>query len=180
MLYRKLGVWLLAAFSAASVVCVSAAEDGPYAGATAVPQQYAAGFNSITEAESRQILATLIEGEMAGRGTGQEGYLKAARWFAGQLESYGFQPAGDNGTWFQNVPFFRMATVPADSGVRAGDAESISGLQLGISNWSGRLQAQLPVTLVRLGEKRPEAIEGSLAGRLVVIQGPGRISAEDE
>lgn len=181
VLYRKLSVWLLAAYSAVSgLVSVSAAEDGPYPGATAVPQQYAAGFNSITEAESRQILATLIEGEMAGRGTGQEGYLKAARWFAGQLESYGFQPAGDNGTWFQNVPFFRMATVPGDSGVRVGDAECIAGLQLGISNWSGRLQAQLPVTLVRLGEKRPEAIEGSLAGRLVVIQGPGRIGAEDE
>ncbi|MFN5437164.1 MAG: M28 family metallopeptidase [Planctomyces sp.] len=181
VLYRKLCVRLLAVVCAVSgFVCATAAEDGPYAGSTAVPQQYAAGFNSITEAESRQILATLVEGEMAGRGTGQEGYLKAARWFAEQLESNGFQPAGDNGTWFQNVPFFRMATVPAESGVKVGDAECIAGLQLGISNWSGRLQSQLPVTLVRLGEKRPEAIEGSLAGRLVVIQGPGRLGAEDE
>lgn len=181
MVRRNCGFLLLIVGCAISqFVGAAIAADGPYAGATAVPQQYAAGFNSITEAESRQILTTLVEGEMAGRGTGQEGYLKAARWFAGQLETCGFQPAGENGSWFQNVPFFRMATVPGDSGVKVGDAECISGVQLGISNWSGSLQTPLPVALVRLGEKRPEIAEGAFAGRLVLVQARGRISAEDD
>ena len=71
---RNCGFLLLIVGCAISqFVGAAIAADGPYAGATAVPQQYAAGFNSITEAESRQILTTLVEGEMAGRGTGQEG-----------------------------------------------------------------------------------------------------------
>ena len=51
VLYRKLCVRLLAVVCAISgFVCATAGDDGPYAGSKAVPQQYAAGFNSITEA----------------------------------------------------------------------------------------------------------------------------------
>ena len=35
-------------------------------------------------------------------------------------------------------------------------------------SWNRSKKSGYRVTLVRLGEKRPEAIEGSLAGRLVV------------
>lgn len=162
--------------------CLRAGEDahvGPFAGAQPVPADFAAGFNSITEADSEQILKTLVEGDMKGRGTGQEGYLKAAKWFASQLEANGFQPAGDNGTWFQNVPFIRMNTVPDKCQFAVGSTVCVKGDQLGITTWNGSFDQAAPVTFAILGETKPEIAEGACAGRLLVVQGRGRLVPED-
>jgi hypothetical protein len=92
-------------FMLVSMLCGTLwAVDGVFHTITPVAEQYAVGFSSIAEGDSEQILRHLVEGDLAGRGTGQEGFLKAAKWFASQLELNGFQPAGDNGSWFQNVP----------------------------------------------------------------------------
>ena len=50
---------------------------------------------------------------LEGRGTGQRGGDIAAEYIATQLELYGLQPAGDNGTFMQKVPM--MGVTPADS-----------------------------------------------------------------
>jgi hypothetical protein len=42
---------------------------------------------------------------LEGRDTGSRGHEIAARYVATQLESYGLQPGGDAGTWFQRVTF---------------------------------------------------------------------------
>lgn len=162
----------VAVFSAMSV-CV-AAEDGTYAGAQPVEEKYAAGFSSITEDDSREILKTLVEGEMSGRGTGQEGYIKAARWFAAQLEECGFEPAGVDGTWFQPMPFIRMA-VPADTcQLKAGDELLSAASSFGISSWNGRVKVTSGVTFAILQGDRPEQEEGFCDGQILVVQGRGR------
>ena len=158
------------------VVCAS---DGPFEGAQSAPAEYQQGLAAVTEQQSRELLTTLVEGDMAGRGTGQEGYLAAARWFASQLESCGFQPAGDNGTWFQNMPFIRMNTVPDECRLQVGDRDGVTGAQLGISTWSGRYTGTLPVSFAVLGEKAPEIAEGAFAGQLLVVQGRGRFAPDD-
>ncbi len=160
----------------------AAAEDGTYAGAQPVEEKYAAGFNSITEDDSRKILKTLVEGEMSGRGTGQEGYLKAARWFAEQLQECGFEPAGVDGTWFQPMPFIRMA-VPADTcRLQAGEQLLSAASGIGISSWHGRVDVTGGVTFALLQGDRPEREEGFCKGQIVVVQGRGRggrVSAQD-
>jgi hypothetical protein len=160
--------------------CFAIAADGPFEGTQPVPTDYQEGFSRVTEQESRELLAKLVEGEMSGRGTGQEGYLHAARWFAGQLENCGFKPAGDNGTWFQNMPFIRMNTVPDQCAFRVGETAGVTGEHLGISTWSGAFTESLPVSFVVLGEKSPEIAEGAFSGRLLVVQGRGRLTPENE
>ena len=100
--------FVLVAWSLILTAPVAPATEGSFSVVTPVPFEYSSGFSSITEADSEQILRHLVEGDMAGRGTGQEGFLNAAKWFASQLEANGFQPAGENGSWFQNVPFIKL------------------------------------------------------------------------
>ena len=52
---------------------VASATEGAFRVVTAVPAEYSVGFSSITESDSEQVLRHLVEGDMAGRGTGQEG-----------------------------------------------------------------------------------------------------------
>lgn len=47
----------------------------------------------------------LADDLLEGRGTGTDGYLIAAKYVVAQLQALGLEPAGDNGTYFQNVPF---------------------------------------------------------------------------
>lgn len=157
----------------------SHAGDGPFAGAMPVPADYEQGFATITEEESRRILSTLVEGEMQGRGTGQEGFNKAAVWVSGQLEANGFQPAGENGTWFQNMPFIRMNTLPDQCFVKIGDKLCVSGRDVGISTWNGAYAGRVKIVLAKLGEAKPEISEGQFAESLLVVRGRRRFAADD-
>lgn len=52
---------------------------------------------------------------LEGRGTGQRGGDIAAEYIATQFALYGLQPAGDDGTFFQNVPMVGVKTLPGTS-----------------------------------------------------------------
>src|SRR6202171_3079666 len=49
---------------------------------------------------------------LEGRGTGQRGGDIAAEYIATQFELYGLKPAGDKGTYFQDVPMVGVKTLP--------------------------------------------------------------------
>src|SRR6266566_9673229 len=49
---------------------------------------------------------------LEGRGPGTRGDEIAEQYIAAQFESYGLQPAGDNGTYFQNVPLLGITMDP--------------------------------------------------------------------
>lgn len=165
-----------ALFLASSAVL---ATEGAFAVSVPVPSEYATGVASITESDSEEILRHLVEGEMAGRGTGQEGFLKAAKWFSTQLEASGFQPAGENGSWFQNVPFIKLLVHADASHVRVSDAECVAGSSFGISSFAGNYEGSIPVSLATLTDAPPEISDGQYAGRLLVIQAGRRFNAED-
>ena len=61
----------------------------------------------------RETVQYLSSDELEGRGTGQKGGDAAADWIAAQFKSYGLKPAGDNGTYFQQVPMVGVRTLPA-------------------------------------------------------------------
>src|SRR5580700_2885379 len=50
---------------------------------------------------------------LEGRGTGQRGGDIAAEYIGTQFGLYGLKPAGDDGTYFQNVPMVSVHTLPA-------------------------------------------------------------------
>src|SRR6185437_6379948 len=52
--------------------------------------------------------AQLSNDSMEGRDTGSPAYLRAAKLVAAKFAAAGLKPAGENGTWFQNVPMHEV------------------------------------------------------------------------
>lgn len=69
-------------------------------------------MNSIDAEKIRATVKYLSDDKLEGRGTGQKGGDMAADWIAAQFKSYGLAPAGDSGTYFQNVGFYGVTTDP--------------------------------------------------------------------
>ena len=63
-----------------------------------------AATKTITVPAVRSHMRFLSDGLLEGRDTGSRGHEIAAVYVASQLESMGALPAGENGTYFQNVP----------------------------------------------------------------------------
>lgn len=60
------------------------------------------------------LLTTLAADSMEGRRTGTAGAHRAAEFLAAELERYGIEPAGDNGTYVQTVPMARITEETAN------------------------------------------------------------------
>jgi TonB family protein len=68
--------------------------------------------------EAERIRATvkyLSSDELEGRGTGQKGGDAAAEYIAAQFKSYGLKPAGEKGSYFQDVPMVGVKTLSQTS-----------------------------------------------------------------
>jgi Peptidase family M28/PA domain len=61
-------------------------------------------MNTIRPEAIRADMRFLSDDALEGRGTGSRGYDIAAKFMATQFESLGLQPAGEQGSYFQNVP----------------------------------------------------------------------------
>ena len=72
-------------------------------------------MSSIHAEKIRTTVKYLSDDSFEGRGTGQKGGDKAADWIAAQFKSYGLQPAGEKGTYFQSVGFYGITTNPQES-----------------------------------------------------------------
>jgi len=66
----------------------------------------------IASEKIRQHVKYLSSDTLEGRGTGQMGGELAADYIAAQFKKYGLKPAGENGTYFQNVPLVGVKTLP--------------------------------------------------------------------
>lgn len=65
----------------------------------------------------------LADDLLEGRGTGSRGHALAARYLAAQLQALGYAPAGENGTYFQRVPFVGMTVQPEKSALEIDGAQ---------------------------------------------------------
>jgi hypothetical protein len=72
----------------------------------------------ITAPELQSHIQFLTSNRLAGRGSGTEGNRLAAEYIASEFQRYGLQPAGDNGTYFQEFRF--------TSGIEAGPHNAFS------------------------------------------------------
>ncbi len=72
-------------------------------------------FPALTASDLRLRLFALAHDTMVGRAPGEIGDFKATQWIAAEFARVGLTPAGDNGTWFQNLPFFRRAPDVRDT-----------------------------------------------------------------
>jgi hypothetical protein len=69
----------------------------------------------------REVTTRLASKEMEGRGTGQPGADRAARYIADRFAKLGLKPLGDAGAYLQAIKF-RDSQVLPESSVKAGDA----------------------------------------------------------
>jgi hypothetical protein len=76
---------------------------------------------AITAEDLRQRLFLIADDSMMGRESGSAGNYKTAEYVAGEFKRLGLEPAGDNGTFFQTVPFWNAAVDPTST-LRAGSA----------------------------------------------------------
>jgi len=67
---------------------------------------------SLDPEKIRAHVSYLASDELEGRGMNQKGGDLAAQYIADQFRSYGLKPAGDNGTYFQQVPMVGVQTLP--------------------------------------------------------------------
>ena len=66
----------------------------------------------ITTDDLRHRLFLIADDSMMGRESGSEGDFKTAAYVAAEFKRLGLEPAGDNGTYFQTVPFWNAAIDP--------------------------------------------------------------------
>lgn len=158
------------------LISLANSSDAGYPNAEPPPAVWKAGFNSIDEEESKELLSILVGDGFDGRGTGQEGYVRAAHFVAGKLAEYGFQPIGDNGSYFQNLPYTQSSPDVEASFILLNDGSRIRGADdLGFVRVPGT--AQLSARTVLLSGKTtgvrliPE--RAKVKDRIVIVHGDG-------
>src|SRR6185437_419444 len=80
-----------------------------------LPASAQQAMKGIDAEKIRATVKYLSDDSLQGRGTGQKGGDKAADWIAAQFKSYGLLPAGDHGTYLQNVGFYGVTTDPTQT-----------------------------------------------------------------
>ena len=73
------------------------------------PAPAAATTAAITTEDLRHRLFLIADDSMMGRESGSLGDYKAADYVAAEFKRLGLEPAGENGTYFQTVPFWSVA-----------------------------------------------------------------------
>jgi hypothetical protein len=105
----------------------------------------------ITPRDLERRLFIIAHDSMMGRETGSEGDYKTAEYIASEFRRLGLEPGGENGTYFQTVPFWRAA-VDTVSHIEANGTTLVAGRDF------------LPAT--------PQAPARALDGVAVVYGGP--------
>lgn len=145
---------------------------GQFAGAEPVAAEVEKGFATITEERSEELLSILVGKGFDGRGTGQEGYARAAHFVAGKLAQYGFQPVGDDGTYFQYLPYARVAVDSEASSLKIGDLELRGAKQLSFRDTYRSKRSEAKVTVITGKSPIPNLTEPEkLAGQVIILVG---------
>lgn len=119
-------------------------------------------IQSIDAEKIRAHVEFLSSDLLEGRGTGQRGGDIAAAYIATQFALYGLKPAGDHGTFFQDVPMVGVKTLPATSMklvTANGPAMELANMNDFVTNnesQAERADIDAPIVFVGFGIKAPE------------------------
>src|SRR5713226_7757156 len=161
---KKSAVTCLSALLA--FVCVSEMTKRVAAqGKTAAAPGRAAASQGTPEIDKEKIRAHvkfLASDLLEGRGTGQRGGDIAAEYIATQFALYGLKPAGDNGTYFQDVPMVGVKTLPettfkfTEAGGKSYEAKNLSDFVTNNESQTETADIDAPIVFVGYGIKAPE------------------------
>lgn len=148
---KKLTQWLVPAAMTATLAACGAAES---------PQQ-----DTQVSAQQQNIkahLQFLASDDLKGRQTGSRGHEIASKYITSEFKQLGLQPAGEDGSFYQRIPF-RTSTLVANSAKMTyqvdGEAQEFEfGKEFitGPSHYSQRTEVTAPLVFVGYGMEAPE------------------------
>ncbi|HEX8191420.1 MAG TPA: peptidase M28, partial [Allosphingosinicella sp.] len=104
----------------------------------------------------RQHVTFLSDDLLEGRETGTRGYDIAARYVATGFAGLGLRPGARDGSWFQQVPFVRMAmTAPAALTIGGQSFAQGAGASFRQSAAAGRTELSAPTVFAGYGLEAP-------------------------
>lgn len=164
---------ILSAQDDAAVLAASRKAPDP-ASLAPLPAERRKGFDSIDPELCREWLSYLASDELEGRETGRPGYRKAADFVAKHFKEWGLKPVGDDGSYFQAVPFVSVAPDPATSHMTLLDAEGEELLKVAVgSGVGGRIgensDARAPLVVSDASATDPDL--EALRDKMVLIDG---------
>ena len=134
---------------------------------------------AITAADAMTRLYILADDSMMGRESGTAGNVMGTNYIAREARRMGLEPAGENGTFFQTIPFVRKAIVPgaaltADGGALAmGTDYLILPTVAGVFSFRERLQASGTQAVYGGQLGTPNLVDpAQTVGKVVVFDAP--------
>ncbi|MEZ5965151.1 MAG: M20/M25/M40 family metallo-hydrolase [Planctomycetota bacterium] len=129
---------------------------------------------SISMERLRADVAHLASVELGGRGTGQPGFQRAADFVRDRLQALGLQPLGDDGTFFQAVPWTRTEAIADACSLVASTAAGEVVLKPS-PDFAGRVwfdqTAEGELAVWRCTDPmRVEVDAGAAAGRILLVE----------
>ena len=116
-------------------------------------------------------LYIFADDSMQGRETGTAGHLKSTAYIASELKRLGLQPAGDEGSYFQDVPMIRRAFDPAST--ITVDGRTLNGGTDFIATTRGAIPSLAGAAVVfggTAGDTTSYPSHDQIAGKIVVLK----------
>ena len=169
------------AVAIAAAPCVLAAQEGTHNGSS-LPLKHDPQPTS-AEISAKDLMTRLYifaDDSMMGRETGTRGHLMSTAYIANELRRLGLKPAGDDGTFFQNVPMIRRAfdeksTIEVDGKTLRGVADFVATAATGATPALSTLDV---VFGGRAGDTTgalpPDQVRGKLLLQFPALRGAGR------
>jgi hypothetical protein len=145
----------------------------------AVPQSDLASprAGEVSATRIRADVTFLASDLMEGRQAGSRGYELAALYAASQLQAAGWEPAGDNGTYLQQVPLLESTPVSASLSVRPSAGGAPVALPVPddalVAPGPERVELTAPIVFAGYGVVAPEQKHDDYAG----VDATGKIVA---
>ncbi len=143
--------------------------------AQAQPQDRQQGAAAVKVADCKVWLGKLASEEFGGRGTGQEGFRLAAEYVSAHFKSLGIEARGEDGTYYQNVPWNQTKVSHAEMTFEK-DGKTV--LTVAPDRMSGRVSANAKASgkVVILNIEIPEMT----GRRMPRIEGLDELDLEDK
>ncbi|HSY81210.1 MAG TPA: M28 family peptidase [Gemmatimonadaceae bacterium] len=159
----------------------SLAACGGYHGGAAGGGAPAPAASGISAADLRRWLFAFADDSMLGRGSGTEGNVKGTRYIAAEVARLGLEPAGENGTYFVNVPL-RVRHLDSASTLAVGGAPlTLMADYVAVASFPGfprigmTLDASHGLAVIsggRIADTSVTLSPSQIAGKIVVVDLP--------
>ncbi len=149
-----------------------------------LPPDRAKGAAAVEESHCRGWLGMLASPEFEGRGTGQDGFQKAADYVAAHFAALKLEARGDGGTYFQRVPW-KTTKVVADKTSVTFTKDGADVVRIPAANLAGTVSNSLSaagdvVLLVVAPPPRAPRTEGRRGFEVPTIAGLDALDATDK